>query len=188
MRLKAAVSTPLAAVAGGIGEVEPDAGVKQRHQDQAERQRYQARENEPAERAHADAPERGDVAHVRDARDQRRENERRDDHLDEAQEQRGDDAEIVGDRLQPLGRRRRAVVDRIIDQPPRDDPEHQRDQDEPGQFLGHTQLSCLASLRGAQRRSNPECTSGGTGLLPPDFAGVAMTEGAVKLHTAWRPS
>ena len=138
LRLKAAVSTPLAAVAGGIGEVEADAGLKQVHQDQAERQRNQAGEDEPAERADADAAERGDVAHVRDARDERREDERRDDHLDQAQEQRGDDAEIVGDRLQPLGRRRRAVVDRIIDRPPGDDPEHQRDQDEPGQFLGHS--------------------------------------------------
>ena len=69
--------------------------------------------------------------------DQRREDQRRDDHLDQAQEQRGDDAEIVGDRLQPLGARRRAVVDRGIDRPAGDDAEHQREQDVAGQFLGH---------------------------------------------------
>ena len=93
-------------------QVEADARLKQRDEDQAERQRDEAREDEPAERADADPAERGDVAHVGDARDQRREDERRNDHLDQAQEQRGDDAEIVGDRLELRGARRRAVVDR----------------------------------------------------------------------------
>ena len=67
--------------------------------------------NQPSERMPT-RPKRGDVAHMRDAGDQGREDQRRDDHLDQAQEQRGDDAEIFGDRLQLLGARRRAVVDR----------------------------------------------------------------------------
>ena len=114
-------------------QVEADAGVKQRDEDQAERQRDEARKDEPEERADADAAERGDVAHVRDAGDQRREDQRRDDHLDQPQEQRGDDAEIVGDRLQPRRACGRAVVDRGVDRPAGDDAEHQRDQDVAGQ-------------------------------------------------------
>ena len=130
----------LDAARGGGGrdrQVEPDAGMKRSHEDQPERQRHQTREDEPADRTQADAAERGDVAHVRDSGDQRREDERRDDHLDQPQEQGGDDAEVIGDGLQPLGARRRAVVDRVVRRPAGDDPEHQRDQDELRQSFGH---------------------------------------------------
>ena len=112
LRLNAAVCDAARGGRRRERQVEADARVEQSDEDQAERQRHEAGEDEPAERAHADAAERGDVAHVRDAGDQRREDQRRDDHLDQAQEQRGDDAEIVGDRLQPRGACRRAVVDR----------------------------------------------------------------------------
>ena len=120
------------------GKVEADAWMKGGDEDEAERQGDEARENEPADRADADTAERCDIAHVRDARDQGREDERSDDHLDQAKEQRGDDAEIIGDGLQPVGRRRRAVIDRMIDRPSNDDPENEGDQDVPSEFLGHS--------------------------------------------------
>ncbi len=107
-------------------------------------QRHQARKDEPADRTQADPAERRDVAHVRNSGDQRREDERCDDHLDQPQEQGGDDAEIIGDRLQPLGARRSAVVDRVVRRPAGDDPEHQRDQDELRQSFGHGVPLCAA--------------------------------------------
>jgi hypothetical protein len=48
----------------------------------------------------ADPAERGGVAHMRDADHQRREDQRRDDHLDQVQEDGGQDRDIAGDRLQ----------------------------------------------------------------------------------------
>ena len=50
LRLNAAVSTPLAAVAGGKRQVEPDARLEQIDQHQAERERDKAGADEPAER------------------------------------------------------------------------------------------------------------------------------------------
>ena len=69
--------------------------------------------NQPIERT-ADPAEGSDIAHVRDSGDEGREDERRDDHLDQAQEQRRHDAEIVGDRFQARSRCRRAVVDAAL--------------------------------------------------------------------------
>jgi hypothetical protein len=74
---------------------------------------------------------------VRNPGDQRREDQRRDDHLDQPQEQGGDDAEIFGDGLEARVGRCRSIVDRLVDRPAGDDPEHQSDQDVAGQILGH---------------------------------------------------
>ena len=49
-------------------QVEADARLKQADEDQAEGQRDEARADEPAERPDADPAERGDVAHMGDAR------------------------------------------------------------------------------------------------------------------------
>ena len=92
--------------------------------------------NQPIDRMPT-RPERGDVAHVSDAGDERREDKRRNDHLDQAQEERCDDAEIVGDGLERRGARRSAVVDRSVDRPTGNDAEHQREQDEPCESFRH---------------------------------------------------
>ena len=67
--------------------------------DQADEQRDEGSADEPKQRFAANAPDRGGVAHMSDADDQRREDERRDDHLDQPQEQIGDEADITGDCL-----------------------------------------------------------------------------------------
>jgi len=121
-------------------KVEADAGAENMHEDQAERQRKQAGADEPDQRANADAAERGDVAHVRDARDQSGKDQRRDDHLDQPQEQSGDDAQIFRDRRQPRRALRAAIVDHRIGDPARDDSEHECDQDVAGQAFGHVVL------------------------------------------------
>ena len=87
LRLKAAVSTPLAAVTGGIGRFRPMPGCNRltRIRPSVSETRL-APMNQPSERRPT-RPERRNVAHVRDAGDQGRENQRRNDHLDQAQEQ-----------------------------------------------------------------------------------------------------
>ena len=119
-------------------QVQPDARMKEGDDDQPERQRDQGREDEPQQRAEADAAESGNVAHVRDPGDQGREDQRRDDHLDQAQKQRGDDAQIIGDRLEARGGLRCAVVDGGVDRPAGNDAEDQRDQDVTGQPRRHS--------------------------------------------------
>jgi len=81
-------------------------------------------------------PTRGDVAHMRDPRDQRREHQGCNDHLDQAQEQRGDDRQIFRDLFELLCRSGRAVVDRGVGRPTGDDAEDQCEQDVAGKFRG----------------------------------------------------
>ena len=135
--------------AGGSGrrqrQVETDAGLEEIDQQQAERQRHDGRADEPAEAAHADPAERGGVAHVRDPDHQGGKDQRRDDHLDQAQEQRGDDAQIVGDRFQLGGAFGRAIVERRVRRPAGNDAQHEREQDEFGQFVAHVR-KCLSPV------------------------------------------
>ena len=98
-------------------QVQANSRVEQCDEDEAERERNQAGEDEPADSARAHPPERRDVAHVGDAGDEGREHQRRDDHLDQAEENGGDDAQIIGDGLEPGGACRRAVVDGAVDRP-----------------------------------------------------------------------
>src|SRR3546814_13140326 len=51
--------------------VDPDAGLEQVDHDEAEADRDQAGDDEPGDRARSDAAERRAVAHMRDARDER---------------------------------------------------------------------------------------------------------------------
>ena len=71
--------------AGEVG-----AGLQQIDHDEAEQQRDEGGGNEPAQRLGEDAAELRAGAHMGDAADQGGEHQRRDDHLDQAQEQHGD--------------------------------------------------------------------------------------------------
>src|SRR3954464_8448160 len=71
--------------AGEVG-----AGLQQIDHDEAEQQRDEGGGNEPAQRLGEDAAELGAAAHMGDAADQGGEYQRRNDHLDQAQEQHRD--------------------------------------------------------------------------------------------------
>eukprot|EP01137_Pigoraptor_chileana_P019378 Opistho-2@80349 len=81
-------------------EVEADTGLEEVDEDQAQRERDEAGADEPQDRTTTDATERCGIAHMCDARDEGGEDQRRDDHLDQVEEDRGDDREIVGDLLE----------------------------------------------------------------------------------------
>ena len=80
------------------------------HHDQPDGQGNDRGGDEPAHGLGADPADGLRVAHVGQAGDQRRKNQRRDDHLDQAQEDVGQDAEIAGDFLGGGGRRRQRVA------------------------------------------------------------------------------
>ena len=71
---------------GDIGDRRADAGLEEVDQHQPEADRDEARGNEPRQRAHADAAQGGAVAHMGDADDDGREHQRRNQHLDEVEE------------------------------------------------------------------------------------------------------
>jgi hypothetical protein len=80
--------------------------------------------DEPAERLAEDAADRARVAHVGDADDEGREDERPDQHLDQAEEDVRHDRDVAGDL------RRRLLVGKAgEDHVAEDDPEHHPDQD-----------------------------------------------------------
>ena len=96
-------------------QVQPGGGFWQRHvqrvarvqhigKNQADEQRAKRGADEPAQRPAADAAHRTGVTHARQASHQGGEHQRGDDHLDQAQKDIGEDAEIRGDFL---GLRRR---------------------------------------------------------------------------------
>ena len=105
---------PARRVVGGQRQIQADPRLEQVDQHQAERERDQAGADEPGDARQPDPAERGDVAHMRDAGDQGREDQRSDDHLDQAEEDRRDDAQIVGDLLELRPPRRRPVVDAAL--------------------------------------------------------------------------
>ena len=78
--------------AGEVG-----AGLQQIDHDEAEQQRDKGGADEPAHRLGKHAAELGAGAHMRDAADERGEHQRRDDHLDQPQEQHGDQVYVRGD-------------------------------------------------------------------------------------------
>ena len=110
------------------GKLHRLAGFEQLHQHQPERERDQRGKDEPAERLAADASDGGDIAHFRDADDERRQHQRRDDHLDQPQEhgrqKRG--------RFRESGGRFR--IERVADVTA-DQAEHEADDDEGGQAI-----------------------------------------------------
>src|SRR5581483_388872 len=98
------------------------------HQQEAEEQRDGRGELEVDDRLQSDPAHRLEIAGAGDADDERREDQRRDDHLDHAQEG-------VGERLDADAERRPQIADR--------DPEH-----EPGNDLGRQAAALAAGLRG----------------------------------------
>ena len=84
---------------------EVGAGLQQIDHQQAEQQRHKGCADEPAHGLGEHAPELGAAAHMGDAADQRCEHQRRNDHLDQAQEQHGDQVD-VGSELDPLSGRK----------------------------------------------------------------------------------
>ncbi|MNT28717.1 hypothetical protein D3C72_1644240 [compost metagenome] len=81
--------------------------VRQHH---AQRQRNQRGNDEPAHGFQADAAGRLAVAHVGDTDRQGREHQQRNDHLDQAQEDVGDDGNIASDLSAELGIRESGVA------------------------------------------------------------------------------
>ena len=93
----------IAAAAAGVGadrHREPGARLEDVHERQAEEQRDRRRHLEIDDRLQPDAAHRLQIAGAGDADDERREQQRRDDHLDHAQERVGErldgDADAAG--------------------------------------------------------------------------------------------
>jgi len=111
-------------VAGGGHRV---ARAEQVHQDQAQGQRQDRGDDEPAQRLDADAADFLGVAHLGDADHQGREHQRRDDHLDQAEEQGGHQRQRIGE----ARRVRQVVVREVAD----GDAKHQPHDDVSGQAV-----------------------------------------------------
>ena len=83
----------------GQRQVEIVAGTQHVDEDHTQQKRHQRGPDEPDHRLGADAADRFGVAHVRHTDDQRREHERRYDHLNQAQEDVGEQRDVIGDGL-----------------------------------------------------------------------------------------
>ncbi|MGY3370077.1 hypothetical protein ACVWZL_007202 [Bradyrhizobium sp. GM2.4] len=99
------------------------AGLEQIDHHEAEHQRDERGADEPAHGLGEDAAELGARAHMSNAADQGRKYQRRDDHLDQAQENHGDQVDGRG----PVAPR---VGQEIVDRRAHDDAEHHRHQNE----------------------------------------------------------
>jgi len=97
----------------------------------------ESRGDEPSHGLDADAPDRRGVAHVRDPHDQGGEHQRRDDHLDEAQEDVGEQRDVAGGGLRHLGCGQELVA-HAADQY----AEHHACENPRGQFHVRTPLVC----------------------------------------------
>ena len=93
-------------VSAPSGMRQPGAGLEDVDQRQAEEQRDGRRDLEVDDRLQADAPHRLQVAGAGDADDQRREQQRRDDHLDHPQERVGERLDGDAERRPDSSRRR----------------------------------------------------------------------------------
>ena len=128
-------------------EIEPR--MEQVREEHAEQQRHQRGGDEPQQRLAADAADRLGVAHAGDARHHGGEHQRRDDHLDQPQEDIREDREIAGD-----GRSRRRVGRELVGGPAGDDAGRCRRED-PGGEPGTLRRS---SVRGSGRRFHQNIT------------------------------
>src|SRR3546814_4250412 len=84
-------------------EREARAWLEQMNHDEPDRERDDRGADKPAHRLRADPADRGGVFHLREPRDERREDKRRADHLDKAPEEVGEAGEDICD----FGRTRR---------------------------------------------------------------------------------
>jgi len=80
--------------------VQPGAGLQRIGQQQPERERNERSTDEPAHRTQANAAHILPAVHARKPRNERDEHKRCDDHLDEPQEDIGDDREVARDGFQ----------------------------------------------------------------------------------------
>ncbi len=112
----------------GAGEI--GAGLQQIDHHEAEQQRDERCADEPAHGLGEDAAETRTAAHMGDAADQGCEHQRRDDHLDQAQEQHGDQVYVGGDVSPDIGKI-------IEDQRAHHDAQRHRDQDVLRKPVGH---------------------------------------------------
>ncbi len=112
-------SRGLQLVRQGAGKIR--AGLQQIDHDQAKQQRDERRADEPAHGLREDPPQLGAASHMGDAADQGREHQRRDDHLDQAQEQHRDQVYICCDFHPAVGK----IVE---NQRPHHDAKRHRDQ------------------------------------------------------------
>jgi len=106
------------------------ARLEQVGEDQTDQQRAERGADEPADGAATDAADGLGITHVGEAGDQGGEDQRGDDHLDQAQEDVGQDAEIAGDFLGRCRARCQRVAG-VAD----DDAEDQRNADPGGQAI-----------------------------------------------------
>jgi hypothetical protein len=83
----------------GQRQVQRHARLQDVDHDQAQGQRYQRGADEPAHGLAADAANRLGVAHLGDAHHQGGDHQRRDDHLDQTQENVGEDGHAIDEGL-----------------------------------------------------------------------------------------
>jgi hypothetical protein len=126
----------------GVGQrqVEVVAGAQDVDQHEAHEQRHQRRSHEPQHRLGADAADDLGIAHMGDADHERREHQRRNDHLDQAQEDVGHQRDVIGDafRHRRIGPQRMAgIADR--------DAEQHADQNDGGERRTHGSLQSVSS-------------------------------------------
>ena len=93
---RAIAANAAVSVLGGQGNARP--GLEHVHQHQTDDERHGRGQFEPDDGLHADAAHRAQVAGPRDADDKRREQQRRDDHLDHPQEQIGERLDLDAER------------------------------------------------------------------------------------------
>jgi hypothetical protein len=117
--------------AGRLVQVQARARMQQVDHQQAQQQRDGRGADEPAHGLGADPADGGGVLHVGDAGHQGGEDQRRDDHLDQPQEQVGAHLEPL-DRLGGLGR-----VEVLVAGPADQDPEDHGRDDQIGEALVH---------------------------------------------------
>ena len=134
-----------------VRQVHADAGLEQVDHRKTQRQRHDRGEQEPGERLGADAADLGRASHMGDARDQGREHERRDDHLDQAQEDGGDEAQDIRRDAKLRGREPGMAA-----QPEGDAAHHARDQPE-REFAVHPapDIACARFCRGEIKSCAP---------------------------------
>ncbi|MNJ31665.1 hypothetical protein D3C77_263090 [compost metagenome] len=127
-----------------LGQMHPRAGLQQLHQNQTQHQRHHRGADEPGHGLDADAADRSGVLHMGDARHQGGEHQRGDDHLDQPQEDVRDQIEV--------GRRCRSLIsaEKMVEPPPRKDPQNHRSHDEISEQPFHTKNR--PTLRDRRRR------------------------------------
>ena len=149
----------------GQRQVQRIAGPEDIDQDHAEDQRYQRRTDEPTHGLQTDASDGLGVSHVRDADDQRGKYQRRDDHLDQPQEDIGEQRDVTGSGLRGFRRR-----EQLVAHPAHADTCHHRNENPGRQFHGNAPLD--------DRRRRPR--SGWPGAIPSPCVLKRASDGSTR--------